>query len=108
MACTPEVLIDVPDLNVSICTGCQRIGFAYKNILLGFDKADFKDFVVSFTKIDFACKAIMFPSGEKHLVVNSAHRDIQFNFKKAEFESMCQHLNQALTLLNAKEILSHH
>ncbi|MEM7106709.1 MAG: DUF6686 family protein [Bacteroidota bacterium] len=107
MACTPESLVDIPGLNISICPGCQRIGFAYNNILLGFDKHDFKNFVTSFTDIDFDRKAVLFPGGEKQLIVNSAHHDIQFNFRKEEFETICEHANQALTLLNAKEILSY-
>ena len=108
MPCTPEILVDVTDLNVSICRGCQRVGFSYKNVLIGFDKEDFKAFVYSFSQLQFETSAVLFPIGERRIIVNSVHCDIQFSYNREEFENICVHLNQSITLLNAKEILSHH
>ena len=95
MSCTPEVLVDADGVNISICKGCQRI-----------EKKDFKTFVRSFSLIEFEKCCVMFPGGERQLIINSMHRDIQFNFKQSEFKKIANHLNQALALLSAKEILS--
>ena len=106
MSCTPEVLVDADGVNISICKGCKMIGFSFYNNIIGFEKKDFKTFVRSFSLIEFEKCCVMFPGGERQLIINSMHRDIQFNFKQSEFKKIANHLNQALALLSAKEILS--
>ncbi len=61
---------------------------------------------VLFLTIDFEHAAINFPDKSKRLVVNSCHLDIQFMFTSEEYNRLCDCLNQAIALLEVKEILS--
>ncbi|MEM1136403.1 MAG: DUF6686 family protein [Bacteroidota bacterium] len=105
MNCRPEVIIEGKYFNISQCPDCKRLGIYYKNLLIGFSPDTFKTFSQSFTNIDFHTMAVSFPDGFKHIIVNSCHYDIQFNFNKTEFEELKKLILQANILLEAKDIL---
>ena len=105
MNCKPEIILESEHYNVARCTTCGRIGLYYKNILLGFNPADFHAFTRSIHAVTFDKSAVDFPDGQKHLVMNTCHKDIQFTFTREEFEEFQDLLQQAVLLLETKVIL---
>lgn len=105
MTCNPEIIINGKYFNVSQCTGCKRIGLYYKNLLVGFNPKEFTRFCRLFSSIDFSASAIRFPDGEDHIMVNTCHKDIQFNFTRAEFEEFREILQKALIILRANHVM---
>lgn len=105
MTCTPEIILSGKHFNISQCTGCQRIGLYYKNLLVGFNPEEFTSFSRLFSEIDFKMSATVFPDGLGHIVVNTCHQDIQFNFTEAEFEEFRNILQKALIILRANHII---
>ena len=105
MNCKPRIILEGETFNISECTCCQRIGLYYNNLLVGFNPQDFLAFTRSFCRIDFAASSVRFPSGKEHIVVNTCHRDIQFNFTREEFEELKDILQQAMVLLEARQVL---
>ena len=105
MHCRPVIVLDGEHFNVSRCAGCGRIGLHYRNLLVGFDPEQFGAFSDSFAKIDFKSSAVKFPNGLAHIIVNTCHQDIQFCFTKEEFEEFRNLLQQALIILDARQIV---
>lgn len=105
MTCNPEMLLNGTYFNVSQCTGCQRIGLYYKNLLVGFNPEEFIRFGRLFSDIDFKLAASRFPDGLDHIVVNTCHQDIQFTFTEAEFEEFRDIMQKALIILKANQII---
>ena len=105
MTCNPEIILNGEYFNVSQCTCCHRIGLYYKNLLVGFNPEEFTSFCRLFGEIDFKVSAVTFPDGLGHIVVNTCHQDIQFNFTEVEFEEFRDILQRALIILRANHII---
>ena len=105
MTCKPEIILNGTYFNVSQCSCCKRIGLYYKNLLVGFNPDEFTRFARLFSEIDFKLSACRFPDGLDHIVVNTCHNDIQFNFTEAEFDEFRDILQKALIILKANEII---
>ena len=105
MHCRPVIILDGEHFNVSQCAGCQRVGLHYHNLLVGFDPEQFEVFSDSFAKIDFKASAVKFPNGLERIIVNTCHQDIQFCFSETEFEEFRDLLQQALIILDARQIV---
>ena len=105
MHCRPVIVLDGEHFNVSRCAGCERIGLHYRNLLVGFDPEQFEAFSTSICNIDFKSSAVKFPNGLEHIIVNTCHQDIQFCFTQEEFEEFQEVLQQALIILDARQIV---
>lgn len=105
MSCIPEIIIEGNYFNIARCSHCKRIGLYYKNLLVGFSPKAFEKFSDAFVKINFDKQALRFPDGDKHIIINTCHNDIQLNFKEKEFDEMKEMLEQASVLLEAKNVL---
>lgn len=105
MTCSPEIILNGEHFNVSQCTCCQRIGLYYKNLLVGFNPEEFMLFGRLFSAVDFSVSALRFPDGVDHIVINTCHQDIQFNFTEVEFEEFREILQKALIILRANDIV---
>lgn len=104
--CIPKILVNGKYFNVSKCKDCGRMGLYYKNLLIGFEQVDFECFASSFDDVYFEKYSSEFPDGKQHIVINSAHKDIQFTFTREEFQELKDILAQSLLLLQTHEILS--
>ena len=105
MTCSPEIILNGEHFNVSQCSCCQRIGLYYKNLLVGFNPEEFMLFAKLFSAVDFSTSALRFPDGVDHIVINTCHQDIQFNFTEVEFEEFRDMLQKALLILRANHVL---
>ena len=99
--CQPKVLIDLPDYSIVQCIHCGRIGFFYRNVLIGFDVLEFFNFSTALLSADFDRRSLYFPDRKKHLVVNTGHQDIQLTFTRRELSRINDGLNQARLLIEA-------
>lgn len=106
MTCKPELIVNGKFFNVTQCTDCRRIGLYYKNLLVGFKHEEFLRFGRLFGEIDFKASALRFPDGVDHVVVNTCHEDIQFNFTATEFVEFQDIIQKALIILKANDIIS--
>ncbi|MEL7002033.1 MAG: DUF6686 family protein [Bacteroidota bacterium] len=103
--CKPKILVNGDYFNIAKCRCCNRIGLYYKNILIGFESIDFDCFAKSFLDIFFEKYKTEFPDGKDHIVINSAHKDIQFTFTRQEYIELKDMIQQARLLLESENIL---
>ena len=106
MSCKPKVLIEGPHFNVVQCANCFRIGFYYKNILIGFDEQDFIAFAEEYASINFKECCVKFSGSREHIILNTCHQDIQLTFNYQEFEGLQELLQQARMIIEANRILN--
>ncbi len=104
MSCKPKILVEAENFSIAQCANCRRIGFHFKNILVGFEADAFLDFIKSYSKVDFDKNCTMLV-GQEQIILKTCHTDIQFAFNRAEFDFVNQRLQQAKVILEANRIL---
>jgi len=103
--CQPKMLVEGTYFNIAQCSCCKRIGLYYKNLLVAFNQRDFIAFATVFCTIDFNKRAMLFPDGKRHMVIDTCHQDIQFTFIKDEFDELKNMFREASILLEAQNII---
>ncbi|MEQ6122091.1 DUF6686 family protein [Reichenbachiella sp. MALMAid0571] len=106
--CKPKILIEGEYFSISNCGCCKRVGFYYKNFLLGFTDEHFHLFCKSISRIDFETCASGVSGSSKQIVVNTCHQDIQLVFFQEEFYELKELTQQAKLVLDAYGVLNPH
>lgn len=104
--CQPEILVAGDHFNIAQCTRCKRIGLYYNNLLVAFNHEEFEGFSQIFEYMNFDKRCVQFPGDRKHIIVDTCHPDIQFTFKRHEFEELKIALQQSLVIIQAQQILN--
>ncbi|WP_236980554.1 hypothetical protein [Membranihabitans maritimus] len=102
-SCVPKMVIRGTYFHIAQCTECGRIGFCYRNLLLGFEKKVFIDWGKELMKKEFREHACLFPDGNPHIIIDSCHFDIQFTFTEWEFEELCKVLFHGIMLIETQD-----
>lgn len=104
--CIPKILVQGTHINLTMCSSCKRIGLYYKNILSGFDPAQFSGFAESVINISFQKYAVPFPpQGDLRIVLKTCHEDIQFSFNSEEYIELKNSLQEAQLLIEVEKVL---
>ncbi|MTI23652.1 DUF6686 family protein [Fulvivirga kasyanovii] len=106
MNCNAEKLVLTRNGAITQCRGCQRIGFTYKNLLIGFDLDQFLGFSRFLSKVNFEKYCIRCSESPPYLIINTCHHDIQFALNREEFEEFKDMSQQARLMLEVLGILS--
>lgn len=106
MSCEPIILIQNPNFHLAQCQHCHRIGLYYHNLLASFEKIEFLQWSRKLVHIKFWKNYTVFPSGQKRIVIETCHHDLQFSFSDHEFREFRQFLTQSILLLEAQDYLS--
>ncbi|UII32866.1 hypothetical protein LVD17_03345 [Fulvivirga ulvae] len=105
MNCNIETLIVTKNGAITQCRDCQRIGFTFKNLLIGFDPDQFVGFGRFLSRINFEKHCIRHSAKPPYLIINTCHHDIQFALFREEFEEFRDMAQQAKLMLEVLGIL---
>ncbi|MEM9673706.1 MAG: DUF6686 family protein [Cyclobacteriaceae bacterium] len=103
--CEPQILYQEHRICIAQCKQCHRISLYYANLLAGFSPESFEGFCHNVQHTDFDEFEMLFPEGEKHIVLQTCHRDIQFTFTRPEYEQLQHALAEAQVLLQVQQVL---
>ncbi|MEM8968440.1 MAG: DUF6686 family protein [Bacteroidota bacterium] len=103
--CQPQVLYQEHRICIAQCKCCHRISLYYANLLAGFSPQDFDNFCHNVQNTDFDEFGMLFPEGEKNIVLQTCHRDIQFTFTRHEYEQLRHALAETQVLLQVQQVL---
>jgi hypothetical protein len=103
--CQTKLLAELPDANVVKCKQSGLVRWYYKNVMVSFKEEDFMVFTKSFSQIDFDKKGWVTEEGNRFVIINTCHRDIQFVFKEHEHRKIISLFEKARTELEILNIL---
>lgn len=105
MSCKPEAIIEGKHFCISLCTGCDRFGLCYNNIMMRYGREQFESFSSDFSRINFNKYAVIFPDQQERIIINTMHPDIQINLKREEFLELQEVLQQVKLVLEARTLI---
>lgn len=103
--CQPKILISQDGFCIAQCQHCLRVGLTFRNLLIGFEQADFLDLCQTVGQVNFDESCTVFPGGQLHLVINTGHPDIQFMLSRPEFTTFSKGLSQASRWIELQQLL---
>ncbi|MEM8967028.1 MAG: DUF6686 family protein [Bacteroidota bacterium] len=105
-SCQPQILYQEHRICIAQCEHCHRISIYYANLLAGFSPQDFENFCHNVQHTEFDEHSALFPEGEKNIVLQTCHHDIQFTFTRHEYEQLQHALAEAQVLLQVQQVLA--
>ncbi|MEM6843324.1 MAG: DUF6686 family protein [Bacteroidota bacterium] len=103
--CEPHILYQEHRICIAQCKHCRRISLYYANLLAGFSPESFEGFCRNVQNTDFDEFGMLFPEGEKNIVLQTCHCDIQFTFTRHEYEQLRHALAESQLLLQVQQVL---
>lgn len=103
--CEIDLLAELPDTNLVRCKRSGKIRWYFKNFLVAFEEDDFERFHRSFANIDFDTCSWGTAGGNRFVIINTCHRDIQLVIKEYEHKILADLFDRAQTELAILHLL---